>query len=214
MNYQESRSKKAATPEESFGKRIKKLRRKAGLTAAQLAEKVGSHQSRISAIENGKNAYINALDLPLYADALETTVSYLVRGGKAENLVLMNETGLSDETVDRMRANKAKGKTIFAEMVNLLSDTRLSHHELLPTSGELLLSAMYDFIHCDEKSVYKSPSDGGQYVGGLDDIYLLRIIKELQSLRSEYQQTRDQAQKDKSEDQGEEVILLEKHHLF
>ena len=109
-----------------------------------------------------------------------------------ENLRLINETGLSDQTIDRLRENKAEGKSDLAEVVNLLFDTKLSDHKLLPTSGEMLISAIHDYLSCDGRRVFDDPSEGGKYISSMDQLYLLRIIQELQILRDKYQETRDQ----------------------
>lgn len=204
---------------ETIGDRIRLLREERSLsrrfTQADLAKVMGVSAKQVSKWETGQ-VQLNAEKIRELAAFFGVSVDYLMQGGRVEYLVMMNETGLSDQTISRMRANKEKGKTELAEMINLLSDTRLSPHELLPTSGELLLSAIYDFIHCDERAVYKSPSEGGQYISGLDDLYLLRIIRGLQDLRRDYQETRGKGQDQKkgSEGQEREVIFLERDHLF
>ena len=58
---------------------IKKLRKKKGLTQADLAEKIGSHTSHINRIETGK--YKPSLDVLMkIADVLEVSLDNLVKG--------------------------------------------------------------------------------------------------------------------------------------
>lgn len=199
----------------TIGDRIKDLREERStsrrMTQADLAKAMGVQEKQISKWENNE-VKLNADRIVKLADFFGVSVDYLVRGGKIDNLVMMNETGLSDQTIDRMKANKAKGKTEIVEMVNILSDTSFTPHPLLPTSGELILSAMYDFIHCEDMRVMDSPENGGHYIGGLPDIYMVRIIKELQFLRESYQRTKEP--ENGAEIQENEVLILEKTSIF
>ena len=174
---------------ETIPERFKRLRIQAGLTGSRLAELTGTKQSRISDIENGKG-YLYADELPVYAEALNTTVSYLVTGNKPENEALSAELGLSNGTIDRLRINRKHGKTVTAEAINLLSDTRFSFAEILPTTGEYLLSAIYNFVHCEEKTLIDNPTKETGFVISLDEILMLQITKDLQRLRDEYQESR------------------------
>lgn len=174
---------------ETIPERFKRLRIQAGLTGSRLAELTGTKQSRISDIENGKG-YLYADELPVYAEALNTTVSYLVTGNKPENESLSAELGLSNGTIDRLRINRKQGKTVTAEAINLLSDTRFSFAEILPTTGEYLLSAIYNFVHCENRTLLDNPSKDSGFVVSLDEILMLQITKDLQRLRDEYQESR------------------------
>ena len=87
---------------ETIPKRLKRLRENAELSQSRLAEIAGTKQSRISDIEKGKG-YIYAEELPVYASALNTTVSYLVTGNKPENETLSDELGLSDWSIEVLR---------------------------------------------------------------------------------------------------------------
>ena len=146
------------------------------------------------------------------ADYYQAETDELLRGGKAKNLVMMNETGLSDQTIDHLRELRSKGKTESSEMINLLCDSRLSPHKGLPAAGELLLSAMYRFIYCDDLPVYEPSEQGGKYIGSHADLDLLRIISELQDLRESCQRSKEQ--QISPDDQGREVYILDKTHTF
>lgn len=87
---------------ETIPERLKRLRLEQELTGSKLAEMVGTNQSRISDIENGKG-YLYAEELPLYAEALKTTVSYLVTGNEPENETLSAELGLSNNSIEILR---------------------------------------------------------------------------------------------------------------
>lgn len=87
---------------ETIPERIKRLRETAELSQSQLAEMVGTKQSRISDIEKGKG-YLYAEELPLYAEALNTTVSYLVTRIEPQNETVSSELGLSNHSIEVLR---------------------------------------------------------------------------------------------------------------
>ena len=63
------------------GKRIKEMRKKAGLTQAELAEKLGISPDGMSSIERGKNGV--SVDLfGIMAEVLECSVEYRAYGVK------------------------------------------------------------------------------------------------------------------------------------
>ena len=134
----------------TIGDRIKDLREERStsrrMTQADLAKAMGVQEKQISKWENNE-VKLNADRIVKLADFFGVSVDYLVRGGKIDNLVMMNETGLSDQTIDRMKANKAKGKTEIVEMVNSLSDKRITAHTLLQTSGQLQAAEIHDLIN-------------------------------------------------------------------
>lgn len=173
---------------------IRKAKEDQGLRLTQkaVAAAMGVRDKQVSKWENDQ-VQLSADQIVRLADLYQVSTDKLLRGGKAESLVMMNETGLSDQTIDRLRELKAKGKTESSEMINLLCDTRFSPHKLLPAAGELLLSALYAFVHCEDHPVFDDPETGGRYIGSQADLYQLRIIQELQELRRQYQETRSQA---------------------
>lgn len=81
--------------------RLRKLRMKRGLSGAKLAKMLDTRQSKISDIETGK-VYMKAEDLPRYAEALNTTVTYLLTGYDPKNEPL-EEIGLSNNAVNILR---------------------------------------------------------------------------------------------------------------
>ena len=174
---------------------IRKAKEDQGLRLTQkaVAAAMGVSDKQVSKWENDQ-VQLSADQIVRLADLYQVSTDKLLRGGKAESLVMMNETGLSDQTIDRLRELKAKGKTESSEMINLLCDTRFRPHKLLPAAGELLLSALYAFVHCEDHPVFDDPETGGRYIGSQADLYQLRIIQELQELRRQYQETRSQDQ--------------------
>ena len=200
----------------SIGQNLRELREKTGdhgkkLTQQGLADLMGVEKNTVYKWETDK-VQLNAEHIVRLADFYGISTDELLRGGKAESLVMINETGLSDQTIDRLRAYKAKGKTEYAEMINQLCDTRFTPHKLLPSSGELLLSAMYAFIHCEDLPIYDRSEKGGKYIASQADLYQLRIINELQQLRADCQKSREQEKE--SDDQGREVIIMQQEHIF
>lgn len=182
----------------TIGENLRELRERKSedqgrkITQTEVAAVMGVEKNTVWKWEHDK-VQLSADQIVRLADFYGVSTDKLLRGGKAESLVMMNETGLSDQTIDRLRELKAKGKTESSEMINLLCDTRFSPHKLLPAAGELLLSALFAFVHCEDHPVFDDPETGGKYIGSQADLYQLRIIQELQELRRQYQETRVQA---------------------
>ena len=176
---------KSETAAEVFGKRLRKLRQQAGLTGAELAEIVGTNQSRISAIETANNAYINALDLPLYAAALNTTVSFLVSGYEPENEFVGHELGLSNKTINRLIHDQQQGNIFYTDAINLFFDECDDPDSPFESAGETVLRLISSFVRCPEgkglleKVDFNNPL---QYVTQ-DEIEQIRLINALSYLR-------------------------------
>lgn len=62
----------------SFGKKVRERREVMGMSQADLAEKVGMHASRISAIESGAHPQVNIPHLREIARALGVSADYLI----------------------------------------------------------------------------------------------------------------------------------------
>lgn len=184
-----NKNSRSSANKETIPERLKRFREKAGISQTKLAEMVGAKQNRISDIENGKG-YLYADELPVYASALNTTVSELVTGNEPPNETLSAELGLSNGTINRLRKNREQGKTEIADAINLLSDTEFSFAEILPTTGEYLLTAIYNFVHAENRTLLDNPTKKTGFVISLDEILMLQITKDLQRLRDEYQESR------------------------
>ena len=201
---------------ELIGERIGQLRTDRRMTQQQLAEKSGVGLGTIKNTEsNQQGRTLSKIDdLLRIADALGVTPLFLLTTVSDENYVVSDELGLSEDSVNLLKKKNAEGKTEIAEMINLFCDSRFAPHKLLPVSGELLLSAMYAYIHCEGLNVYDktSESGNGQYIGNHEEFYLVRIMNELKCLREYYQKTR--AQKTDSDDCGRDAIFLNNGHIF
>ena len=137
---------------ETISERFKRLRIEAGLTGTRLAELTGTKQSRISDIENGKG-YLYADELPVYASALKTTVSYLVTGNKPENEAVSDELGLSDKTINRLSTTVKKGNRLFADAINLLFSDSDQADSIFMTNGEMVLALFAEFANCPDREL-------------------------------------------------------------
>ncbi len=62
---------------ESIGRRIRTARAAAGLSQRELADRTGASPAKVSAIERGKVARIDVVELKRMADILRTTLAYL-----------------------------------------------------------------------------------------------------------------------------------------
>ena len=137
--------------------RLFDLRTDAGLSMAELAKKVGTYQSRISDIESGKSC-IKADDLPKYADALNTTVSYIVTGKYPENETICDELGLSNKTIETLREWKkvdpSGSGAIYAQHV---IDFLVEDGVLLYCIGHYLFDSFDELLFFDFGKKKKQP---------------------------------------------------------
>lgn len=172
---------------ESIPERLKRLRIDAGMTGKQLADKVGTQQSRISDIENGKG-YLYAEELPVYAEALNTTVSYLVTGNEPENETLSRETGLSDETINRLRSSRDQENSVFADAINIFFEQSKEPDSHEMTAGETVLFLFREFVLCpDRELIVKSMNwTNPAFALTRDEALQLRLINSLSYFQKKY----------------------------
>jgi len=83
----------------SFADRLKELRKKKGISQAELADLIEVHFTQVSRYERGETKP-NAEAMAKLARALDTTVDYLM-SGTTDNL--MQEVGLDKELVSRFK---------------------------------------------------------------------------------------------------------------
>jgi transcriptional regulator with XRE-family HTH domain len=83
----------------SFADRLKDLRKKKGISQAELADLIEVHFTQVSRYERGETKP-NAEAMSKLAKALDTTVDYLM-SGTTDNLV--QEAGLEKELVSRFK---------------------------------------------------------------------------------------------------------------
>ena len=177
--------------QKEFGERLRKLRKKAGLSADKLAEKVGTYQSRISLIENGEEkAYLTISDYHKYAEALNVTVSELITGIKPDNETLSRETGLSDEVISRLKSLREKGDPRLAEAVNMFFKGDGEPGSPFLMIGESLLELFRLFVLCPENDLCLKSMDMTNPAFGLttDEVLQTKIIRQLSWYRKVYRE--------------------------
>ena len=84
-----------------IGTRIREQRKKVGLTQDDLAMKLNLSREQIVKIESGKRK-VQADDVPLFADVLETNCDYLLTGNDEWNTRLVDELGLTNEVIEKL----------------------------------------------------------------------------------------------------------------
>lgn len=89
-----------------LGARLQKLRQQEGISAAVLAEAIGSTQQQISRYENGQNK-LGAAQLYRLSQYLGTPVSWFFQGCEDDSLAALAEQGA--------RRNEIKEKTTYYE---------------------------------------------------------------------------------------------------
>ena len=90
----------------NIGQNIRLLRERIDMSQAKLAKALDVSPNTIEKWENGRNN-IKADMVVKIADFFNISCDLLLKGGKAENLVLINETGLSDSTIERLKRNNS-----------------------------------------------------------------------------------------------------------
>ena len=174
---------------------MKRLREEAEISQAKLAELVGipNHQSRISDIEKGKG-YLYAEELPVYAKALNTTVSYLVTGNEPANETVSSELGLSNKAVNRLAGSVKKGNTLFSDAINMLFDDSDQADSIFMTTGETILALFHEFVSCpDRKLVVETMNfTNPAFTLTKDEALQLRLINCLSEFRRIHPKTADE----------------------
>lgn len=179
-----NRDSRSTANKETVSERLKRLRLEAGLTGSRLAEMVGTQQSRISDIEKGKG-YLYADELPKYAEALKTTVSYLVTGNEPANETVSAELGLSNKAINRLSGSLKAGNTLFSDAINLLFDDSDQADSVFMTDGETILSLFREFALCPEREMvvktvnFTNPA----FTLTKDEALQLRLINSLSAFR-------------------------------
>lgn len=125
---------------EEIKDRIKRLREEKGWTTTELGQKVEKGQPTISNIENGKTL-LKADDILPFAKALGVSEYYLLTGIEVENHSAVEETGLSNEAIIRIRNLTDKQKTLL-EML-LCDDGSVTDPEHEPEDGFMDALANY-----------------------------------------------------------------------
>ena len=214
----------------TIGQNLRELREKTGdhgkkLTQQELANIMGVDKNTVYKWETDK-VQLNAEHIVRLADFYEISTDELLRGGKAESLVMMNETGLSDQTINRLRQSKewyetGKANDIwdvskYAKKINLLFDEKIIEEDcegqdFTTTDGEILLASLYDFICCEDLPVFDCTDDTGDYLGTQAVLYQIRVINDLQQLRKDYQRTREK--KKVTTFEGRDMIFVTREHL-
>ena len=84
---------------ETFATRLKTLRKKRGLSQAQVAEMMGVHFAQVSRYERGETKP-NSEAMTKLAQALDTTVDFLVSGASDD---FIQNAGLDKEIISRFK---------------------------------------------------------------------------------------------------------------
>jgi|TARA_B110000261_G_C13062213_1_gene348668 transcriptional regulator with XRE-family HTH domain len=100
----------------SFANRLKDLRKKKGLSQAELADNIEVHFTQISRYERGETKP-NAEAISKLAKTLSTTVDFLMNGTTDD---LVQETGLDKEIVARFKKVQELSKENKETVLSLL----------------------------------------------------------------------------------------------
>lgn len=182
--------------QKEFGKRLRNLRKKAGLSADKLAELTNLTQSRISNIENGEGEtksgkiYLTVSDYNKLASALNVTVYELITGNPPENETLSRETGLSEETISRLKSLHERGDNRFAEAINMFFGGGTEPGSPYLKIGESLLEMFRLFVLCPENDLCLKSMDLSNPAFGLttDEVLQTKIIRQLSWYRKVYRE--------------------------
>jgi transcriptional regulator with XRE-family HTH domain len=112
-----------------LGKRIQELRKQAGLTQAQLAEKIDISHTQLTRYES-KDVQPPADVLERLANIFDTSIDYLVRGNKSEHVEnALKDAELIKEFKKLDQLPEEEKKTILKVVSSLIRDfnTRQSY---------------------------------------------------------------------------------------
>lgn len=186
---------------ETMGDRIRELRKRKNtksrrFTQADLAKAMGVQEKQISKWENNE-IELNSDKIIRLADFFGVSADYLLRGGEVDSLVMINETGLSDQTINRLREHKQNGKTVFADAINLLMSPEIGF-ALSDPIGENLLREIYHFVKRPDQQIRAVNVNEPNLMDFIstDDLYQIRLINSLSSLKMFYQQIRERGKSD------------------
>ncbi len=108
-----------------FHQRLKELRKKKGVSQAELGELTAIHFTQISRYERG-DTLPNAEVLTKLAKALDTTVDYLVSGSTTD---AVTQAGLDKELIGRFQSlqsmNKEDRKTVLSLIDAFIAKNRI-----------------------------------------------------------------------------------------
>lgn len=148
---------------ENFGKRLKKLRKKAGLTQEQLAEKINIHETTVRRWENKGNIPNGAL-LPRISEALGVSENELFNDPLPDNtggwvINIKTATNFTEEAVD-LRGNVCPITNISQTPAGVSFTVQASWAKIDEIKG---LRELFTEI----EKVYPAIRQGGVAIGGL-----------------------------------------------
>lgn len=119
MTREESEKKQEAN-KHAFGIRLKNARNKLGMSQEELADKIGTTKSMISSYENAINDARQSI-IPLLADALGVTTSWLLLGAVSESGKegLPGEPAVISHTVDIMETLTDEGQQVVVQFAEI-----------------------------------------------------------------------------------------------
>ena len=116
---------------------------------------------------------LNAEKIDLLSQYFNVSCDYLIRGGSPEHLVMMNETGLSDETISILSEWRKEG--FFHGVSDLLA---------VLVKKPFFLVALYDYLFSD----FPKETEDYNYLhltNGMERMARLFVLDQLQKIREE-----------------------------
>jgi len=162
---------------ETIGERIAKLRdikaEECGrCTQQDLADYANVEKNTVYKWEHDLVS-LNAEKIDLLSQYFNVSCDYLIRGGSPEHLVMMNETGLSDETITILSECRKEG--FFYNISDLFA---------ILVKNPFFLLALYDYLFTD----FKPEPDGyslSHLITGEERMARLFVLDQLKKLREE-----------------------------
>lgn len=109
----------------TFAERLKVLRKKRGISQADLANLIDVHFTQVSRYERGETKP-NVKAITSLANALDTTVDYLMNGTSNDSL---EDTGLDKEIITRFKQiqelSTEEKKTVFSLLDAFIAKSRI-----------------------------------------------------------------------------------------
>ena len=165
---------------DNIGKNIKLLRTWEGQTQKQLGDSLGVSEQTIEKWENGRNN-IKADMVVAIAKHFQISCDKLLLGGDTDNLMLIDKTGLSNETVNKL---------------SMGNDTKIQKAIDILVKDKEILPFLYHFF-TDPDSMFKSSgvyikTESGERIpnptyteSDMERLCRLKLLDDLQVIREE-----------------------------
>lgn len=200
----------------TIGHRIRMLREDLDLSLDAFSKLVNSNKNTVSMIESGKQE-LKVSQLQDFAQALQTSVYYLLTGIHDENMLISQDLGLSDFSILKLREYKAEVDEDTAEQDEIIVRNKYSIVIDVLLHNPELINSLYSYIVREDfrtltAKVFEDPEDGFYDLESfkvkdilrfpfedLERVYRLKLMDDMKLLRDSFFEERERIHKEDME---------------